>query len=620
VSTAAWSADLSTADLPRMLVSGFRPVINGVVVDIEPTVSGTEALTTLSATVGGTTWTLTVERMSAGEVLLRCGLERPEPGIATTLDRFGLRCSIGSEGPAQPAWFMRMGATSWDGSEDVRLDRTSDAPIVGHAVAQLLPDEVDDARCPTVTLGFLRHDRFVQTITALTATTVEIETWWDRSQTDGPDRVVSATILIRVDADRQIALRRWAGAVAQITPAHVASPAAEPIVGWCSWYALYAQITEATIADRLRSLAALPRTRGRDQRDVFLIDDGFTPEMGDWLEMKPQFPRGVAPLLADARAKGFTPGLWIAPLLVGNRSNLYAVHPDWVLADVDSGAPLPVMTFYGEFRWHKRSEEYYALDLTHPDAARYLDRVLRTWRTEWGCDYFKIDFMHAGTEWGPDRARRYRTSVSRIEAWRAGLQLIRTALGDDAVINGCGCPIWASIGLVDAVRIGRDMGVEWTGEQSARSLLRDQVLRQFGNGVLWQADPDCVLLRDRFHHLSDAEVETLARFGAAAGGVLMTSDDMGELSKGRMTLWHELCAGAEAGGSWRVVRGGRDSPVVVQQHTSNAGEVTLLVTNITDTDWQGDIAGHTVSLAPHHSAMIQLGGSFTQGGARWAGW
>ena len=54
--------------------------------------------------------------------------------------------------------------------------------------------------------------------------------------------------------------------------------------------------------------------------DIFLVDDGFTPEMGDWLETKPQFPNGITPVLGAARSAGFTPGLWIAPFMVGNRS------------------------------------------------------------------------------------------------------------------------------------------------------------------------------------------------------------------------------------------------------------------------------------------------------------
>ena len=78
--------------------------------------------------------------------------------------------------------------------------------------------------------------------------------------------------------------------------------------------------------------------------------------------------------------------------------------------------------------------------------------------------------------------------------------------------SACGAPIWAPVGLVDAVRIGRDIGVSWKGHYSAESLLRDQTARNFANGILWQADPDCILLRDRFHDL-------IGRAGAVAGAV-----------------------------------------------------------------------------------------------------
>ena len=163
-----------------------------------------------------------------------------------------------------------------------------------------------------------------------------------------------------------------------------------------------------------KELAALLERRGFKDREwaveweasalEFLLEKGFTPEMGDWLDVRPQFPRGIKPLLDDIRAAGFVPGLWIAPFLVGNRSRLYREHPDWVVHDRQTGGSLAVMTFYGEFRWHKRSEEYYILDTTHPDAFAYLRQVFRTWRHEWGCEYFKTDFMHFPTEHGPDRA------------------------------------------------------------------------------------------------------------------------------------------------------------------------------------------------------------------------
>jgi hypothetical protein len=108
---------------------------------------------------------------------------------------------------------------------------------------------------------------------------------------------------------------------------------------------------------------------------------------------------------------------------------------------------------------------------------------------------------------------------------------------DDALWLGCGCPLWASVGLVDGIRIGKDVGVLWEGNQSTQSLLRDQAARNFAHHILWQADPDCILLRDNFHHLSETEVRSLALYAGMFGGVMMTSDALHELSPARLDLW-----------------------------------------------------------------------------------
>jgi alpha-galactosidase len=101
--------------------------------------------------------------------------------------------------------------------------------------------------------------------------------------------------------------------------------------------------------------------------------------------------------------------------------------------------------------------------------------------------------------------------------------MIRTEIGD-AIWLGCGCPLWASVGLVDGIRIGHDIGVSWTGALSAQSLLRDLASRNYTNHILWQIDPDCVLLRERFHYLTDAEINALALYAGMSGGVILTSD------------------------------------------------------------------------------------------------
>ena len=117
--------------------------------------------------------------------------------------------------------------------------------------------------------------------------------------------------------------------------------------------------------------------------------------------------------------------------MVGNRTRLFAEHPDWVVKDRKTGGPLAPMTFYGEFRWHKRSEEYYVLDVTHPDAEAYIRGVFRTWAQDWGCGYFKTDFMHLRQHVRPGRARAgIADGLSRIEIWMRMARLIREEIGD----------------------------------------------------------------------------------------------------------------------------------------------------------------------------------------------
>jgi alpha-galactosidase len=324
---------------------------------------------------------------------------------------------------------------------------------------------------------------------------------------------------------------------------------------------LYANITEANILEHLDGATNIARREQLPMR-VFQIDDGFTPEMGDWLEVRPQFPRGMKSLLDDIRAAGFVPGLWIAPFMVGNRSRLFRAHPDWVVRERATSAPLAQMKFYGEFRWHKRSEEYYILDTTHPDAFEYLRQVFRVWRNEWGCEYFKTDFMQFGSAHGASRALYHTQGMTRIEIWRRVAEMIRAEIGE-ALWLGCGCPLWASVGVVDAVRIGRDVGVAWRAEHASSAILRDGATRNFANGILWQADPDCILLRERFHELSDAEINSLALFGGLLGGVLMTSDAVDELSPARLNVWKFLL-GTKIRACRFPLLGRLNDPVLVQ--------------------------------------------------------
>lgn len=524
-------------DSPTLWAGGvwlgaIAPLIDGVVPAHEPVLVREDGLQWPLAEGKVVTLTLDHDRDKLSLALSLSGFSGEK-----RLSAFGLR--FGRVGNVRQ--YLRNGYTSWDGSYFVELDAARSAAaadpkiLTGHAATALL------ARGGGVAvLGFLRHDRYQsrfhfdfleQTLS------LNVETLIDGVPHTGEIKAEPLVLLEGETAEET--LRDWARLVAgsSLTPPRLPP---KRITGWCSWYNLYASIDEPVLRQHL---AAAKRFRDKKAAlfDIFLIDDGFTPEMGDWFDTKPQFRNGMQPLLAEAENAGFTPGLWIAPFMVGNRSRLFAEHPDWVVRSRIIGKPLAPMTFYGEFRWHKRSEEYYVLDVTHPEAEAYIRSVFRTWAKNWGVRYFKTDFMHFGSFYGPEEAVWHRDGLSRIQIWMIMARLIREEIGD-ALWLLCGSPIWAAVGLCDAVRIGRDIGVSWSGHYSAESLLRDQTSRNFANGILWQADPDCILLRDRFHTLTDDQIRSLALFAGLAGGILMTSDNLDEVPEARRSLLAELAS------------------------------------------------------------------------------
>jgi alpha-galactosidase len=572
-------------------LGGLEPLLDGVALPAQADVSP-----------DGVTWRLGGDLEGA---VLRLALAPADEGLALSVTLSGLAAgrdveSLGVRFAAVTGVerYLRNGYQSWDGSylarpgEPPADPNPARSPRIGFAFTALLPAEGRPA-----ILGFTRHDRRQSRFRfegPPDAFSLDVETLWDRTPHDGT--ITAEPLRLFLADDVEAGARAWSQLVAEASPRPPRIPERR-ITGWCSWYNLYAVIDDTSLREHLVAAAAF-RDAHQVPLDVFLIDDGFTPEMGDWLDVKPQFPRGMAPLVQEIAAAGFTPGLWIAPFMVGNRSRLFLEHPDWVVRERATGEPLAHMKFYGEFRWHKRSEEYYPLDITHPEAEAYIRHVFRTWR-DWGVGYFKTDFMLFGSEYGPERAIWHQAGLSRIAIWRKMAELIREEIGD-ALWLGCGCPLWASVGLVDAVRIGRDIGVSWTGDYSAESLLRDQVTRNHGSGVLWQADPDCILLRDRFHDLSDEQVRSLALFAGLAGGVLMTSDKLDELSAERAALFAALLRQGNVQSRFPRLAEHAQTGVIVQEVTPAAGASFTNLFNI-----RGSVAQmHGVALPPYASRLL----------------
>lgn len=98
-----------------------------------------------------------------------------------------------------------------------------------------------------------------------------------------------------------------------------------------SWEAMYFNITK----DKILNLADSAVECGLE---LLVIDDGWfgarnddTTSLGDWVVNKEKFPNGLIEIADKIHEKGLLFGLWFEPEMISEKSDLYALHPDWAL-------------------------------------------------------------------------------------------------------------------------------------------------------------------------------------------------------------------------------------------------------------------------------------------------
>ena len=337
-------------------------------------------------------------------------------------------------------------------------------------------------------------------------------------------------IVLRHGDDAEHLLRSWATAVGVAMDARTSSPYR---AGWCSWYHYFGDLGEDDIRRNLELATAWPF-------DLFQVDDGWQPEIGDW--SRTRYGSDLDVLAADIAAAGFQPGIWLAPFLAAP-----GTVPDEWLAVHESGRPLVGMVSPA---W---GGNVHVLDTTRDDVLDHLEAVAATLVAA-GWTYLKIDFTYA-----PAIPGRYadpeRTGAQRV---RAGVEALRRGAGDDAYVLGCGMPLGHGVGLVDGMRIGPDVAPTWDvpagawhppgylgGQPAVANALACTVARQFLHRRLWQNDPDCLLLRPTATGLTPDERQRWADAVAASGGLVLVSDDL------------SLCGPAEREQLHRVLETGR---------------------------------------------------------------
>ncbi|MBO6263972.1 MAG: alpha-galactosidase [Clostridia bacterium] len=310
------------------------------------------------------------------------------------------------------------------------------------------------------------------------------------------------------------------------------------LFGYTSWYNYYQDINESII---LRDLDALD-----DRFELFQIDDGYETKIGDWLSVdEKKFPNGLQPIVDKVHSRGFMAGIWLAPFVAEEESELFKFHPTWFKKGED-GNPVKCGSNWSGF---------YALDLENKQVLEYIEKCLKHY-VDMGFDFFKLDFLYAAN------LPSYKGKTNSMAAEYA-YSFLRNVLGDK-IILGCGATVFNCSDKFDYLRIGPDVSLKFDDvwymkymhreRISTKVTLQNSIYRSMLGGRLFGNDPDVFLLRDENIELSDEQKKSLITINALFGHLLMTSDDValyGEKQKDVLDYALDLFRNAEVTGFTR---------------------------------------------------------------------
>ncbi|MBQ5488263.1 MAG: alpha-galactosidase [Clostridia bacterium] len=301
------------------------------------------------------------------------------------------------------------------------------------------------------------------------------------------------------------------------------------IAGYSSWYNRYEDITEKSIHEDLIGCAKVMKSG-----DLFQIDDGWEPAVGDWLEPdKIKFPNGMKAAADAIHEKGYKAGLWLAPFVAKKDSALVKDHPDWLL--LHNGEPWLNGSNWGGF---------YSLDIDKPEVVQYVEQVFSRVFDTWGFDLVKLDFLYGAAPFGTGNETRAGRMIR-------AMKLLRRVCGEHPIL-GCGVPVMPAFGLVEYCRVSCDVGLDWDDKPwmrlthrervSTRQAMGNSVFRRQLNGRAYLSDPDVFFLREDNIKLTAEEKQKLSTLNAIIGGVLLTSDNMGNYGPEQLSRYGELLA------------------------------------------------------------------------------
>lgn len=244
----------------------------------------------------------------------------------------------------------------------------------------------------------------------------------------------------------------------------------KPVVGWCSWFAYFQDISAQNIKKVADVMAEVLVPYGYE---YLQIDDGYQrghglPEL--WLKPNEKFPRGLKDLAGYIKNKGLKPGIWTN--VAFNQMDFAEKNPDFFVLDKE-GRP-------ARGNWIDIS-----IDGSNPEAVNRLIRPVYKGLKDMGWEYYKVDALrhlrYEGYNSQPDHFRK--KGVDRVDAYCALVRAIRDEIGREHFMLGCWGIRPELIGIIDGCRIGTD-GYSFAGLSQYNSF----------NNVVWLNDPDHIEL------------------------------------------------------------------------------------------------------------------------------
>ena len=298
-------------------------------------------------------------------------------------------------------------------------------------------------------------------------------------------------------------------------------PSKNKITGWSSWYNYFDNISEEIVMQNVTAFADR-----KTSIDIIQIDDGYQKKVGDWQSIKPSFQKGMGKISKKIKERGFKVGIWIAPFICEENSDLFKNRPNWIIKDA-KGKPLKIGYNSVWKSW------FYALDFYNQEVQKHLTSVFFTITEKWHFDLVKLDFLYAVCLNPP-------SNKTRGQVMSDAVSFLQNLLKRQMIL-ACGVPLGSVFGKVDYCRVGPDVHMQWEDKKlkwlghrertSTFASLQSTIGRWQLNNRAFNNDPDVFILRDSNNKLSFNQKHTLLTINTLLGNILFTSDGVHEYSE-----------------------------------------------------------------------------------------